>query len=208
MLVSVVMVMMMVFGMLSLSSASADLRLSQKAAAAQTTYYAVDTSATKLAGGCSQASKSAWTEAQTFVKDKKYLTSQPKTMLAGVSALIDAAKANPGANDAELTRGVYFCMLAEKLDAIKSDASIGMNSVTYKIDDAALAAGIQNGGTAVVVTVTASVTGGEKKNNNLDVTLTCAGPTDSAPAFKATTWKASVSGLEIDENQKIKVFGS
>lgn len=207
-LVSVVMVMMMVFGMLSLSSASADLRLSKKAAAAQTTYYSMDSKATRLAGGCAQASASAWADAQAFVKDKKYLSSQPETTYACVTPLIEAARANPGVNDAALTKGLYFCFLSKRLDVLKNDTGLAMNSISVKTDEAALAAALSGGNNVIVTTVDALVKGGEKNNNSLDVTFTCACPADTAPVFKTVRWKASVSGLDISDNKKIKVFGS
>lgn len=162
-LVSVVMVMMTVFGMLSLSGAQADYRLSQRSAAAQTAYYGMDSAETKLLAGCEAACSAAGKDAQA----------------AGGAAASEEA---------------YFASLNKRLSALDAKA--------YGLDSITLTRG--SGGTAV----TAVAKGGKNQASSLTAVLVCEWSAQGTPQIRVTKWQAAVSGAEIKDDKKIKVFGS
>ena len=63
------MVVMLVFGLLSVSGSGADLRLAQKASESQKIYYGLDSDGENLMAFCSGAAASAWDEAKAETSD-------------------------------------------------------------------------------------------------------------------------------------------
>lgn len=203
-LVTVVMVMMMVFGMLSMSSAHADLRLSAKAAAAQTTYYQLDSDGEKLRASCAGAAADAWAQSKVFVSAKQYQQTLPVDFYSCLQPLVTAARANPGSNDNALTHGVFFYFLEQQLNNVKGDYNL-----SFKVDYDALSSSISthtSGSHAMLVYAT--IKSQQSANNSLSIVLACDYSEQGTPVFQTISWQSSVSGLTIDDNQKIRVFGS
>jgi len=203
-LVTVVMVMMMVFGLLSLTSAGADMRLSKKAAATQQVYYELDSKGERLYASCADVAASAAGSANTFMGDKLYNGSLPDDFYTCLLPLVSEVKNAPnGDGYALLKRGVFFYYLEKQLNNVKGDYNL-----SYKVDTDALGNAIssRNAG-AHVAYVYSTINSELSSNNSLTITLVCDyGDAAGRPAFKAAAWKTAVSGLEISSSSKINVW--
>ena len=203
-LVTVVMVMMLVFGLLSFSSAAADLRLSQKAAVAQQVYYALDSEGEQLYASCEGAAASSSAYADAYISGKQYMQVQPEDFYPSLTPLVASVKLSPGGNDsALLKRGIFFYDLEKQLEQIK-----GSYNLSYKLDQSALGAALGgHGGDEPVAFVYATITSKSSPGNTLSITLVCDfGDLQTAPSFRVTEWESAVSGLTINTSQKINVW--
>lgn len=201
-LVTVVMIMMMVFGMLSLSSTKADLRLSRKAVSAQQVYYGMDTDGERLYSDCSGAAAAAWSLSETFAGGNPSLRALPADFY---SCLIPLA-GKPDASESPLfLRGVFFYELGKQLAGpAKTDG------FSYRIDTDALSRAVRTGDADIPVAyVTASVPSRLSPDNSLQITLVCRfGSGETAPSFRKTRWEASVSApAASDGGQTVHVWG-
>ena len=197
-LVTVVMIVMMVFGLLSLSTAGADFRLSQKNAQAQTIYYGLDSSGERLYAESEAAIDFAAVQADDFMVQKKYYNVLPVNFFSCLLPLVNQVKETPdttGAAYAQLKRGVFFFYLESKLASIKG------YGVSYKVDTAALATVI--GGTNVKETVIASlystITSSINSRYTLNIFLQCPYGENTTPDFKVQKWAEAVNGNNIVE---------
>lgn len=200
-LVTVVMIMMMVFGMLSLSSTKADLRLSEKAASAQQTYYGMDADGERLYSDCNGAASAAWSQAKTFAGGTSART-LPDDLY---SCLIPLAGRTDSAQSSLFLRGVFFYELDRQLaGTAKSDG------FSYRIDADALSRAVRSGESDIPVAyVTATVTSKLSPNNSLRIALVCDfGSGSSVPSFRKTQWESSVSAPTVsDSGQTVHVWG-
>lgn len=198
-LVSVVMVMMTVFGLLSLTSARADLRLSQKAAAAQQVYYEMDSRAERLYAACRNASAAAGRESAAFVTDGLYRRTLPDDFYPCLRPLAQSAAGGAEGEKARLQRGVYFYELEKQLR--------GVPSISVSVDQSALGAALAGTGTqGAVVTVRYTVRSARAANNSLSVVLVCPYGGASVPEFTVTKWASAVSGLTVGGSSHVNVW--
>ncbi|MDR3645411.1 MAG: hypothetical protein P4M02_10100 [Clostridia bacterium] len=203
-LVTVVMVMMMVFGLLSLTSAGADMRLSQKASITQQVYYELDAKGEQLYAACAGAAGQAALSADAFMDGKLYNGALPDDFYTCLLPLVSKVKSAPnGDGYAPLKRGVFFYYLEKQLDNVKGDYNL-----SYKVDTDALSAAISTQNPAAPVAyVYSTIDSRLAENNSLGITLICDyGGTAAAPAFKTAAWKTAVSGLEISSSSKVNVW--
>ena len=197
-LVTVVMIVMMVFGLLSLSTAGADFRLSQKNAQAQTIYYGLDNSGERLRAESEAAIDFAAAQADDFMVQKKYYNVLPVNFFSCLLPLVNQVKAAPdtsGAAYAQLKRGVFFFYLESRLASIKG------YGVSYKVDTAALAA--VTSGTNVreteIASVYSTITSSINNRYTLNIFLQCPYGENVTPDFKIKKWAEAVSGNDIVE---------
>jgi hypothetical protein len=203
-LVTVVMVMMLVFGLLSLSSSGADLRLSRKAAAAQQIYYGLDSSGEQLSAACNGAAAAAEGYAAAFISDKQYLKPLPSDFYNALLPLVNEVKSSPGgSSSALLERGVFFYDLEKQLGGIK-----GNYGLSFKVDQKALAGALAGKGAgAHIAYVYSTIRSSINPADSLNITLVCDfGGLSATPAFSAAQWESAVSGLEVGSGQKINVW--
>lgn len=188
-LVSVVMVVMMVFGLLSYASSAADMRLSQKSAQTQTIYYELDGKAEHLKAACEAAAQKAQSKAQAYMDEKGYL-SQP----ALYACLQPLAAGAAGEDGKKLLTGVYFYYLAKELDV--ADKTDGL---TCKIDEKALAAALSGRTDGTVATVQAEVRSEANPRYSLKIRLIAPFEKSGESAFQTARWAFTVSGNEITD---------
>lgn len=190
-LVSVVMVVMMVFGLLSYTSSAADMRLSQKSAQTQTIYYEVDGKAEHLKAACEAAAQKAQSRAQAYMDGKGYLT-PPQDIYACLQPLSAAGAAGEDAK--KLLTGMYFYYLAKELDV--ADKTDGL---TCTIDQKALAAALSGQTNGTVATVQAEVRSKTNQRYFLKIRLTAPFEKSGESAFQTAGWVFTVDGNEITD---------
>ena len=197
------MVMMMVFGLLSLSSAKADLRLSQKAVTAQKVYYELDGKGERLNAACAAAAASAQKKAGVFMSEKLYSDTLPDDFFSCLTPLIGRVQSGDNSAYETLSRGVFFYYLQQQLESIRGDYNL-----SYKVDTGALQDAIVSGNAdARVACVYSVIHSTQAENNSLNITLVCAyGTALSSPSFRAEAWETNVSGLEISGSSHINVW--
>lgn len=201
-LVTVVMIMMMVFGMLSLSSTKADLRLSEKAASAQQVYYGMDTDGERLYSDCNGAASAAWLQAEMFAGDSQTTRTLPGDFY---SFLIPLAGRTDAAESSLFQRGVFFYELDKQLAATAKN-----DGFSYRIDADALSRAVRSGDADIPVAyVAATIPGKLSPDNSLRIALVCDfGSGGSAPSFRKTQWESSVSAPAVsDSGQTVHVWG-
>ncbi|MDR3645516.1 MAG: hypothetical protein P4M02_10625 [Clostridia bacterium] len=201
-LVTVVMVMMLVFGLLSLSSAGADLRLSQKATTAQQVYYELDTQGEQLTAACGGASAGAWSDAGCFISQRRYEQALPADFYECLRPLAAKAKVASSAEAlAKLKSGVFYYFLEKQLKAMTFDAGF-----TCLVNQELLQNALGGHGSGHLATVNSTVKSSLDPKTTLSITLACDFTGSGVPAFEATRWQTSVSGLEISSDSSIKVW--
>jgi len=191
-LVSVVMTVMMIFGMLTLSGANAGLRLSQKAADTQRTYYRLDSRAETSLSECENAAGKAGGKADAFMSGGGY-RQPPPDFYASRSSLAAAVSASPdptGSNYKLLRRAAFIYYLEKELASV--------NGVKISLPDSvinSLASGSNPAGELLTVS---SSFGEDGANITLNVTLACLSQSlDTTPRFSVKEWKAGVAGEEM-----------
>lgn len=203
-LVTVVMIMMLVFGMLSLSSASADKRLSEKAVSAQETYYGLDSRGEELLAACGNAAANAQAAAESFMSQKRYAQTLPEDFFACLQPLASSPGAAGSDSYRKLERGVMFYELEKQLSSVAGDFTI-----SYQVDQSALKSALSadDGSSAVIATIYASIVSTESPNYSLNVSLACRfGTLDNMPSFETTQWQSNVSGLELSSSSSVHLF--
>lgn len=184
-LVTAVMVVMLVFGLLSLSGAGADLRQAKKAAETQEAYYGLDARGEQFLADCSGAAAEAWDDAGAFVLRRN--VSVPEDLYPALEAALRSA----GTNKTALRRGMFIYYLQKRI--VLSKAAAGC---TCQVDQAALrkvlAGGTDNSPVQVALTLKSSL----NPRDSLQVTLGCRFTTARAPQMTILRWQAAVSGLD------------
>lgn len=204
-LVTVVMVMMVVFGLLSLSSSSADLRLAQKAASTQQIYYQLDSSGQLLAAACGGAAAQSSVYASSFMANRQYTGTLPADFYKCLLPLVTEVNANPGSSaNLLLQRGVFFYELEKQLDNLE-----GNYHFTCSVDQNALSEALrgQSGGSTQVAYIYSTITSSISSNYSIKIILVCDfGDLSSTPVFMPKQWESAVSIPEINSNPKINVW--
>lgn len=203
-LVTVVMVAMLAFGLLSLSGASADLRLARKAAQSQQKFYALDGDGERLAAACGDAAARAEQAAEAFVAGGNAGGPLPTDLPAPARELAQAFAAGRESDPASLRRAMFFYYLDRNLKAMPGAGSCG-----WTIDQEAIrqvAAGKIPRNTPIV-RLTAQVSDSSVPGRTLAVGLMWPfGSAEGYPAFQRTQWSLRVAAETIDPDPVLPVW--
>lgn len=195
-LAAVVMVMMLVFGMLSLSSAAAGLRQARKAADEQSAYYELDTRGERLRALCDSAAAGAWSDAGDFTAHRASGSALPADLDAALRQEVLSAR-----DTAALRRGMFLYYFVRRLRAEHFDTAY-----TCAVDAAQLGRLAAGQAGLSPVTVDAALTGTLNPHDTLHVTLVCRFGSDGVPSVAANRWQAAVSGLEITSSRTVRLW--
>lgn len=196
-LATVVMVMMLVFGLLSLSSAGAGLRLAQKAADTQKAYYELDTRGENLLAACGDAAADAWNDAGAFAAKASAGAALPSDFDPSLKKAALSAFPNKPA----LRRGIFYYFLDKRLRSLKTGEKL-----SCAVDRQALAK-VFLGNTGVSAETAASaLTGRLNPRETLQVAFSFRFGPDGVPRAAPVRWQAAVSGLEVSSAQGISVW--
>lgn len=191
-LVTVVMIVMLVFGLLSLSSSAANMRLANKSANAQTTYYDVDAKGEKLVEQCAQAAKKAKQTAADFIANKGYAAKLPDDLYAGLKALCAKAQTDSDARQT-LEKGMFFYYLNDELKKAGLTATLNQSALEKSLT-----------GDGVVLTVDSTLKSELDPRCSLHVVLTYSAA--GIPDSKRATWVYTVQTPEADGNDHLNVW--
>lgn len=203
-LVTVVMSVMLAFGLLALSGAVADLRLAQKAARSQQDYYTLDRAAEQLTARCGDAAARAGQAADAFVAAGAYAQPLPADLPTPARELAQAAAAGSSGSSLPLRHALFFYFLGQNLKSLPT------GSCSWTMDEEAIrqAAAGKAPASTPVLQLTAAVNDAAVPGRTMALTLAWSygGPDGGYPAFPKAKRTLKTATQTIDPDPILPVW--